>query len=205
MNRMRLFSCVWVLAICGLSASTLQAATLRVDIDSAATSPDGSDWNPDPTTGKCYKYLQDAIDDAQAGDSILVAQGTYYPDEGDGLTNNDRDLSFIIQAGLSVQGGYKGVVGYDPVPANSTADDFDPDVYVTVLSGDIDQNDDDMLGLDQTNRLTNSKSVVIVNGGEASVASRLDSVTVRDGEGGTPSTGCTGFPTVTTGAIVKFR
>jgi len=114
MKTTRLFCCVCITAICGLSVSNLDAATLRVDITSTATSPDGSDWDGS-TTGNCYKFLQDAIAAAQSGDTIRIAQGTYYPDEGAGLTNNDRDLSFIVEAGLVLQGGYKGVIGYGDI------------------------------------------------------------------------------------------
>src|SRR5690606_34811210 len=68
-----------------------------------------------PYLGSCegtidhpYSQLQDALGVAIAGDTIFVAEGTYFPDEGDcGMINSDfRTVSFVIPGGVVLMGGY---------------------------------------------------------------------------------------------------
>lgn len=178
---------LWVgaLAILGMCA-TARSAVYRVDAASNATSPDGSNWNGS-TSGKCFKYLSEAIAAAtSANDQIWIAQGTYRPDEdsanptGTGI----QSVPFVLNAQRIMLGGFKGVVGYP-----STADDRDPSVYVTILSGDLDQDDDPGEGLDHVNRAENSHTVVLIKTGADPDFTRLDGVTIRDGNGGSQQSG----------------
>lgn len=72
---------------------------------------------------------------------IRVAQGHYVPDcneacpEGSG----DRDASFELLSGVILKGGYAGLTGADP-------NVYDPQLYRTVLSGDL--AGDDLLVVD---------------------------------------------------------
>ncbi|WP_108650154.1 right-handed parallel beta-helix repeat-containing protein [Dongshaea marina] len=50
-----------------------------------------------------YSSLQQALQQAKAGDQIWVAEGTYYP-----TTGTDRDLSFKLVKGVSLYGGFDG-------------------------------------------------------------------------------------------------
>lgn len=79
------------------------------------------------------KNIQTALDLAVPGDEIWVAMGTYYPDEGTGQTNNERASTFTLKPGVRVLGGFIGVSGAI-IPR-------DPEVFPTILSGDLDQND----------------------------------------------------------------
>ncbi|WP_154224642.1 right-handed parallel beta-helix repeat-containing protein [Marinicella rhabdoformis] len=83
---------------------------------------------------EAYQHLNDAL--AVSGNhDIWVAQGVYYPDLGSGVTNDDPDASFLLNSGHQVFGGFSG---------NETLlEQRNPDIYLTVLSGDIDQNDVD--------------------------------------------------------------
>jgi len=171
-----------ILGFCNEFASA--QSILRVDIASDATSPDGSDWDGS-TTGKCYKYLQDAIDAAQPDDIIWIAQGEYYPDEdsanptGTGLAG----ATFELKARVVMRGAFKGTIGYDANPVNSTADENDPDLYETILSGDLNEDDNPLLPLTQSNRSENTNTVVTVESGALEDNTSLDNLTVCDGDG----------------------
>lgn len=87
--------------------------------------------------GECwanaYTTLQDAIDVAVSGAEIWVAQGVYRPDEGANALNNDPVESFTIPAGVGVYGGFDGT--------ETSRNQRDPNANVTILSGDIDNDD----------------------------------------------------------------
>ena len=80
-----------------------------------------------------FPFLQDAITLATSGDQIWVASGTYYPDQGAGQINNDRNSTFTLKDGVSVYGGF--TIGDTLL----TDRDSNPATNGTVLSGDIDQ------------------------------------------------------------------
>ncbi len=69
---------------------------------SAAPGGNGNSW------ATAFKYLQDALTAAQAGDAILVAQGNYYPDRDS--TNpggtGDPALPFALVSNVRMYGGY---------------------------------------------------------------------------------------------------
>ncbi|MHC4740456.1 MAG: hypothetical protein ACYS8Z_00940 [Planctomycetota bacterium] len=85
-----------------------------------------------------YKSLQDALRMAVWNPQvweIRVAQGIYRPDEGARMVPDDRDAAFNLANGISIIGGYAGLGAADP-DARSVA------LYETVLSGDLDGDDD---------------------------------------------------------------
>lgn len=87
---------------------------------------DGTSWV------NAYTSLQDAIAVATSGNEIWVAQGTYYPDEGTGITNNDRNATFQLKNGVALYGGFVG---------NETQlSERDWETNVTTLSKDINHN-----------------------------------------------------------------
>src|SRR5690349_5189048 len=52
--------------------------------------------------GNAFTTLQSALSIATSGDQVWVASGTYYPDEGTGQTNNNRNSTFRVIAGVKV-------------------------------------------------------------------------------------------------------
>jgi len=101
--------------------------TIYVDA-SATGANNGSSW------GNAYIYLQDALAAAISGDNIWVAQGTYKPDQGVGKTPGDRMATFDLKDGVSIYGGF-------PI-GGVTWEERDPDSYETILSGDLNGDDE---------------------------------------------------------------
>jgi len=102
-------------------------AQIFVDTD-AADGGDGTTW------GSAFNTLQDALDDASSGDQIWVAEGVYFPDEGSSETNNERSSTFLLISGVEIYGGFDGT--------EASLSERDISAHPTILSGDIDGNDD---------------------------------------------------------------
>lgn len=104
-----------------LGLSFCAASTYFVDA-SAQGENNGNSW----TNG--FKSLKSALTLALPGDTVLVATGIYYPIQKD-FEDLDRSSSFVIPSGVFLQGGY-----------SSGGLKWNWKKYVTILSGDIDQN-----------------------------------------------------------------
>lgn len=119
-----------------------------VDADADGNN-DGSTWED------AYLKLQDALSAAATqGGEIWVANGIYYPDEGNGITEDDRSATFQLISGVSIYGGFKG---YE---TSWIQRDSNPATNGTMLSGDIDQND----SVNFTNSSNNAYHVVTGTG-----------------------------------------
>jgi hypothetical protein len=108
---------------------------VRVDINSTATTPDGTTW---PTA---FKYLQDGLTFAMSNlpAEVWVADGTYFPDVTAGSApngSNARTATFAMANDLELLGGFAGGA------TNETdKNQRNPLVNITILSGDLQQND----------------------------------------------------------------
>jgi hypothetical protein len=137
-----------------------QAKTIYVDADANGLN-DGSSWE------NAYKFLQDALSDANSAIKpveIWIAQGTYKPDEDtlhSGGTGN-REAAFQLINGVILKGGYAGFGEPDPNERNTG-------LYITTLSGDLNSND----GPDFVNNTENSYHVV--------TATNIEPTTILDG------------------------
>jgi predicted outer membrane repeat protein len=131
--------------------------------DSAVQANGGTSW------ADAFTSLQDALAGAAPGDEVWVAQGTYRPDQGAGITPGDREAAFAIPTGVIVQGGYPGI--------HAHRGDRDSQLYPTILSGDLKGDDSpnpDVKTLaDDPARKDNSLCVV--------VSQRNTTATVLDG------------------------
>ena len=123
--------------------------------------------------------LQDAlslVDSCPTVSAIWVAQGVYYPDEGTGQTANDRNASFHLRKGVAIYGGFVG--------GESQLTERDWLTNVTVLSGDLDQNDStDANGVStsptQANNANNAYQVV--NSTNVTATAILDGFSITSG------------------------
>ena len=152
--------------------ATAGAKTIYVDADAAGTGT-GANWT------NAYIYLQDALDDADISDKpveIRVAQGTYKPDEGSGVEDANRTETFQLINEVTLKGGFAGDGEPDP-----NARDIDN--YETILSGDLDGNDVQVLNpsdlLTEPTRAENSYRVVTGSGTD--VTAVLDGFTITAG------------------------
>ena len=112
--------------ICSLAVSA-NAATIYVDANGTGAN-NGTSWTD------AYNFLQDALADARSDpdiNQIHVAQGMYTPDttSSDPNGTSDRYASFALINGVALYGGFPS--------GGSALQDRDPNIYETILSGDI--------------------------------------------------------------------
>jgi serine protease AprX len=125
-------------------------------VDPSATGDlDGGSWRT------AYHDLQDALAQTVYGDMIMVAEGHYLPDRG----TADRQATFTLQKGVSIVGGYPAGGGEQDVKA-----------HVTVLSGDLGQNDEA-----QSLETLFDNSLHVVTASYTDELTRLEGLTVTGG------------------------
>jgi photosystem II stability/assembly factor-like uncharacterized protein len=166
-----------------LAASVNCISTLengRLFVKKTATGlGDGSNWY------NAFTSLQDALERARQCNlvkEIWVAAGTYFPDEGPGLINNDRNASFRMVNGVAIYGGFAGneQYSYNVSLRNFTTNE-------TILSGDIDRatNPDVVTGegssLSFAGNAGNALHVIYNNGNGLTSTAVLDGFTISGG------------------------
>lgn len=119
---------------------------------------DGSSW------ANAYQFLQDAIlkTSCPGNVEIWVAKGTYYPDEGESPTNDDRSSSFNLRSRIGIYGGFNGT--------ETSLQERNWNTNATILSG-----------LLNPNGASNAYRVVTALNVDATGI--LDGFIVRDGKG----------------------
>ncbi len=85
-----------------------------------------------------YTNVQDALAVVAGGAEIWVADGVYYPDVGGEKADNDRSASFVVPSGVAIYGGFSG--------KEKALEERNWVTNLTILSGDIDQNDKNYSG-----------------------------------------------------------
>ena len=137
---------------------------------------DGNDANNGLSWNTAFENLQTALaaifdNDTVYYDTIWVAAGTYYTDEGGPTVDNNRNHSFFLSLGVQIYGGFVGN------ETNLSQRDFK--VNQTILSGDLQQND----GPDFTNYEDNAYHVIQCK--NQFFVPRLDGFTVEGGNADT--------------------
>lgn len=135
--------------------SSSYSKTVYVNLDAPAGG-DGASW------ATALNNLASALSLASSGDQVWIAEGTYRG-------------QYSANTGVSIYGGFKGT--------ESSVTERINELYPTVLSGDIDGNDNpDILniGPGDPTRADNVQYTILTAGGDATNAFVLDGVTIRD-------------------------
>ncbi|WP_051410152.1 immunoglobulin-like domain-containing protein [Brevibacillus panacihumi] len=85
----------------------------------------GNDESSGTTWDDAFATLQKALESAQSGDQIWIAEGTYYPTK-ESFASDARTKTFQMKNGVEIYGGYSGMGTERHVTD-----------YETILSGDI--------------------------------------------------------------------
>ena len=154
--------------------SARAAGIIYVGCD-AAGARDGSSW------ADAYTDLQDALAAATSGDEIWVSEGIYKPGSA-----GDRSATFQLKNGVDVYGGFAGT--------ETERSQRDWQAHVTVLSGDIDDNDiADANGVvTDTADIVGDNAYHVIDGSPTNSSAILDGFTITAGhasESGTDSRG----------------
>ena len=137
-----------------------------VYVDQSATgADDGTSW------ADALPSLQDAFALAGVGDTIVVAEGTYYPDEGVSASDGDRTASFTLADSMKVYGGFSGSEGNLSGNLSAALSNRDLEVNETILSGDVDGD----------NGLTGNSYHVLAGAQVLSSQTKVDGFTIQGG------------------------
>jgi uncharacterized repeat protein (TIGR02543 family) len=163
------------------STSPVQATALscpdtgRLYVQQGASGSTGIDWD------SALPTLQDALHLANTCAAppiteIWVAQGVYYPDDGENQTDNNRDSTFRLKNGLAIYGGFAGT--------ENALDERDWETNVTILSGDIDGNDTATASgvVTTTANINGNNAFHVVTGSDTDATAILDGFTITAGQ-----------------------
>ena len=153
-----IFIMVFMLAEAPLQA--VQAAGIRYAKPATSGSGNCSSW-----ANACT--LQTALTGVTSGNEIWVMTGTHKP-----TTGTDRTATFQLKTGVAIYGGFAGT--------ETARDQRNPSANLTILSGDIDNNDDQTPVITdlatETNNSANSYHVVT-----GATGATLDGFTITAG------------------------
>jgi len=163
---------LWLALLALLPAVSAHGQSVIYVNQAASGANDGTTW------ADAFTALQDALAAAQPGDEVWVAQGTYRPDQGQGVTEGDRAASFRLKNGVGLYGGFAGT--------EMTREERDWEANETVLSGDLLDNDNDNIDLEEPTRADNSLHVVQAVFDDPTLKIVLDGFTLSGGNANVP-------------------
>jgi uncharacterized repeat protein (TIGR01451 family) len=154
-----------------LAANCPSGAIIYVN-QNANGSNTGASWT------HALRKLQDALtlaDSCPTANAIWVAKGIYYPDEGTGFTNDDRNATFKLRPNVAIYGGFAG--GESQLTARNWQSN------VTVLSGDLNQNDTTENGISSSPTQSNNEenAYTVISSRTVTQSATLDGFTITSG------------------------
>jgi parallel beta-helix repeat protein len=178
---MKLKSSITMMALLGLLSGSLglgpfpSQASLAAPAATTRYAKSGGSSGGDCSTWATACELRYALGVAQAGDEIWVAAGIYKPAPG-----TEVWLNFGLMSDVELYGGFPGNGG--------GWEQRDPETHVTVLSGDIDNNDiTDANGvIVDTANIVGANSYHVVTGNGTTATAVLDGFTITGGNANGP-------------------
>lgn len=156
-SKIVVLSTLLALAFSGVGTALVHAAGILYAKPTISGTGDCSSWDNACT-------LQTALTSAVSGDEIWVVAGVHKP-----TTAGDRNASFHLVSGVAVYGGFSGD---ESARSQRHADQYDD----TILSGDLDGNDNDNIIYEESTRSENSYHVVV-----GATNARLDGMVITGG------------------------
>ncbi|MDP8231585.1 MAG: T9SS type A sorting domain-containing protein [Candidatus Zophobacter franzmannii] len=144
--------------IISLFIIAFQLLSVTYYVSQDGTNTDGLSWS------SAFNEVQDGIDNAVSGDEVWVAKGKYEPTLPNPRGTNgavlERTKAFIVRNGIDVYGGFAG----DETSIDERCNYWIGQSNETILSGDLDENDDytqwDTYNSSVVNNDSNSYNVV---------------------------------------------
>jgi hypothetical protein len=124
---------------------TLAQNKIYVNINAVSSNQDGKSW------ASAYQDLTAALEAASYGDSVFVAQGTYFPTQ-----TTDRSKNFALKNGVKLFGGFAGTEKI------FTARDWSK--FPTILDGNIGAKNDSLDNSYNVVYMLNPDSTTILDG-----------------------------------------
>jgi predicted outer membrane repeat protein len=168
----------WLADIQGLASST--ETSIPANNPGAVTryyvSKTGNGENPTLGWSTAYTSVQDALALAAVfGGEIWVAAGVYYPDQGIGQLDDSKSSTFVLAENVKMYGGFD--------TNDTTFSERDWEANLTVLSGDIDENDTDTEGVVlTTTHIKGKNSYHVVRASGVTSNTVLDGFTITGGQ-----------------------
>lgn len=162
------------IALLCLIPNVLSAAIIYVN-PAAAGSNNGSSW------ANAYTNLSTALAAAASGDELWVKKGVYKPTalhdvNGSGATEA-REATFKIPSGVALYGGFAGT--------EATRSQRNFQTNITILSGDIDNNDTNADGnsiAENTGQIVGNNAYHVIYTNNVTTSTRLDGFVVTAGK-----------------------
>ncbi|WP_420572218.1 choice-of-anchor Q domain-containing protein [Kordia sp.] len=129
----------WTLAT---NFTTLSGSIIHVN-HAASGADDGTSWN------NAFTKLEDALATATGNDQVWVAQGTYVPTT---TNTNTRKATFSVLTGTKLYGGFNGT--------ETAISERDIEANLTILSGDLNGDDNNVITHTEATRQDNAYHVV---------------------------------------------
>ncbi len=155
---------VGILPVMGLVAVVASAQVIYVD-GNAVGQGTGASW------ADAYTDLQAALNAAQPGDQVWVAEGTYHP----APSTATPPAGFAMPDGVAVYGGFAG--------SETALGQRDPQIHPTILDGDVAGDDIRTVGVYENGTLYMDNVGTVVSFVGTGPGTRLDGFSVFGGRG----------------------
>ncbi|WP_452229834.1 T9SS type A sorting domain-containing protein [Lacinutrix sp. MEBiC02404] len=164
---------VYIREICAVTTSWSEVVSFKTDRPTGTVyvNPAATGLNTGTSWANAYTDLQSALDNSRINESVWLVGGTYKPT----VANGDRTIAFTINSRINVLGGFAGT--------EAAATERVYGANQTILSGDL--NEDDDANIDPLNalRAENSYRVLVTNSivNSVNVGIILDRLTITGG------------------------